>query len=115
MPNDNPTTTIGDGGPAFPSLAYNFGDELGKPSFPVPGMSRRQWLAGMAMQAIIHTNKGDIRVNLFEFQAPKTVRNFTGLAEGTQEWTDRRVNAKDRKSTRLNSSHVALSRMPSSA
>ena len=48
----------------------------------------------MAMQAIIHTNKGDIRVNLFEFQAPKTVRNFTGLAEGTQEWTDRRVNAK---------------------
>ena len=48
----------------------------------------------MATQAIIHTNKGDIRVNLFEFQAPKTVRNFPGLAEGTQEWTDRRVNAK---------------------
>ena len=48
----------------------------------------------MTTTATIHTNKGDIRVNLFEFQAPKTVRNFTGLAEGTQEWTDPRVRAK---------------------
>jgi len=37
---------------------------------------------------------GDIRINLFADQAPKTVRNFTGLAEGTQEWTDPRVRAK---------------------
>jgi peptidyl-prolyl cis-trans isomerase A (cyclophilin A) len=37
---------------------------------------------------------GDINVNLFPDQAPKTVRNFTGLAEGTQEWTDPRVRAK---------------------
>jgi peptidyl-prolyl cis-trans isomerase A (cyclophilin A) len=48
----------------------------------------------MGTQAIIHTNKGDILINLFEFQAPKTVRNFTGLAEGTKEWTDARVKAK---------------------
>ena len=48
----------------------------------------------MAMTATIHTNLGDIRVNLFDLQAPKTVRNFTGLAEGTQEWTDPRVRAK---------------------
>ena len=48
----------------------------------------------MTTTATIHTNKGDIRVTLFEFQAPKTVRNFTGLAEGTQEWTDPRVRAK---------------------
>ena len=48
----------------------------------------------MATTAIIKTNLGDINVNLFPDHAPKTVRNFTGLAEGTQEWTDPRVKAK---------------------
>jgi len=38
--------------------------------------------------ATIHTNKGDIVVNLFGNHAPKTVRNFVGLATGTQEWTN---------------------------
>ena len=51
----------------------------------------------MTTTAIIHTNKGDIRVNLFPDHAPKTVRNFTGLAEGTQEWTDPKVKAKTTK------------------
>ncbi|KQO63844.1 peptidylprolyl isomerase [Curtobacterium sp. Leaf261] len=37
--------------------------------------------------ATIHTNKGDITVNLFGNHAPKTVENFVGLATGTQEWT----------------------------
>jgi peptidyl-prolyl cis-trans isomerase A (cyclophilin A) len=37
--------------------------------------------------ATIHTNQGDIVVNLFGNHAPKTVRNFVGLATGTQEWT----------------------------
>jgi len=40
------------------------------------------------MFATLHTNHGDIRIELFENHAPKTVRNFVGLAEGTQEWTD---------------------------
>jgi len=48
----------------------------------------------MTTTATIHTNLGDIKVNLFADQAPKTVRNFTGLAEGTKEWTDPRVRAK---------------------
>ena len=48
----------------------------------------------MATTATIATNHGDIRINLFSDQAPKTVRNFTGLAEGTQEWTDPKVQAK---------------------
>ena len=46
------------------------------------------------LKATLHTSMGDINVNLFPDQAPKTVRNFTGLAEGTQEWTDPRVRAK---------------------
>jgi peptidyl-prolyl cis-trans isomerase A (cyclophilin A) len=37
--------------------------------------------------ATIHTNKGDIVVNLFGNHAPKTVKNFVGLATGSQEWT----------------------------
>ena len=48
----------------------------------------------MTTTATIHTNLGDIQVTLFADQAPKTVRNFTGLAEGTKEWTDPRVRAK---------------------
>ncbi len=40
------------------------------------------------MFATLHTNKGDIRLELFENHAPKTVRNFVELAEGSREWTD---------------------------
>ncbi|HEY4153016.1 MAG TPA: peptidylprolyl isomerase [Pseudolysinimonas sp.] len=38
--------------------------------------------------ATIHTNHGDIRVNLFGNHAPITVDNFVGLATGAKEWTD---------------------------
>lgn len=38
--------------------------------------------------ATIHTNHGDIRVELYGNHAPATVRNFTGLAAGDIEWTD---------------------------
>ena len=48
----------------------------------------------MTTTATVHTSLGDIRITLFPDQAPKTVRNFTGLAEGNQEWTDPRVRAK---------------------
>ncbi|HEV7742574.1 MAG TPA: peptidylprolyl isomerase [Pseudolysinimonas sp.] len=37
--------------------------------------------------ATIHTNLGDIRVDLFGHHAPKTVANFIGLSTGTQAWT----------------------------
>ncbi len=37
------------------------------------------------LHATLHTNNGDIRVQLFPDHAPKTVRNFVELAEGTQE------------------------------
>ncbi len=38
--------------------------------------------------ATIYTNAGPIRAELFANHAPKTVRNFIGLAEGTQEYRD---------------------------
>jgi peptidyl-prolyl cis-trans isomerase A (cyclophilin A) len=40
------------------------------------------------MDVTLHTSKGDISITLFPDHAPKTVRNFVGLAEGTQEWKD---------------------------
>ena len=40
-----------------------------------------------ARVATLHTTAGDIRVNLFPDQAPKTVRNFVELAQGAREWT----------------------------
>ena len=43
----------------------------------------------MAQQtATLHTNHGDINVELFGDQAPQTVANFVGLASGSKEYTD---------------------------
>ena len=36
----------------------------------------------------LHTNKGDIKLNLFGHHAPNTVKVITGLATGELEWVD---------------------------
>jgi peptidyl-prolyl cis-trans isomerase A (cyclophilin A) len=41
---------------------------------------------GMAVRAHFDTTLGPFTVDLFDQQAPKTVANFVGLAEGTKEW-----------------------------
>lgn len=46
------------------------------------------------MYALFDTNLGSFKVQLFHTQAPKTVENFVGLAEGTKEWTDPKTKAK---------------------
>jgi len=38
--------------------------------------------------ATLHTNRGDIEVELYDERAPRTVENFVGLATGEQEWED---------------------------
>ena len=43
------------------------------------------------------TTEGDFTVRLFDQEAPRTVENFVGLAEGTKEWSDPRTNQKVRK------------------
>jgi peptidyl-prolyl cis-trans isomerase A (cyclophilin A) len=48
----------------------------------------------LAVYAAFKTSEGDFSVRLFEDEAPKTVANFVGLAEGTKEWTDPRTNKK---------------------
>jgi peptidyl-prolyl cis-trans isomerase A (cyclophilin A) len=40
------------------------------------------------LYATLHTNHGPIRLELFPNHAPKTVRNFVELAEGTRDYTD---------------------------
>ena len=46
------------------------------------------------LYATLKTNEGDIEVKLFPNHAPKTVANFTGLADGTREWVDPRSGEK---------------------
>jgi peptidyl-prolyl cis-trans isomerase A (cyclophilin A) len=41
--------------------------------------------------ATLHTSAGPIHVELLHNHAPKTVRNFVELAEGTREYTDPRT------------------------
>ena len=47
----------------------------------------------MPRTATLHTNHGDIVLNLFENQAPRTVANFVGLSSGTQEYADAETGA----------------------
>ncbi len=47
--------------------------------------------------AIFETSLGNITCKLFEKEAPKTVANFLGLAEGTKEFTDARTGQKAKR------------------
>jgi peptidyl-prolyl cis-trans isomerase A (cyclophilin A) len=40
------------------------------------------------------TSEGNFTARLFDAEAPKTVANFAGLAEGTIDWTDPRTGSK---------------------
>ena len=41
-----------------------------------------------AMNATLRTSRGTVVLRLLPDHAPKTVRNFVDLAEGSREWTD---------------------------
>ena len=43
------------------------------------------------------TTEGNFTIKLFDKEAPKTVENFVGLAEGTKEWTDPKTRQKVKK------------------
>ena len=46
------------------------------------------------MFAHFTTSEGKFTIQLFDQEAPRTVENFIGLAEGTKEWTDPRTGRK---------------------
>ena len=43
----------------------------------------------MPTTAIFKTSEGTFKAKLFDTEAPETVANFIGLAEGTKEWNSR--------------------------
>ena len=43
------------------------------------------------MHATLHTNNGDIRLELFPDKAPKTVGSFVSLAKGEPSWRDQEI------------------------
>jgi peptidyl-prolyl cis-trans isomerase A (cyclophilin A) len=47
--------------------------------------------------AIFETSQGNVVIRLLEKEAPKTVANFIGLAEGTKEFTDEMSGKKQKK------------------
>lgn len=49
------------------------------------------------LYAIFETSQGNIVAKLFEKEAPKTVGNFAGLADGSMEWIDVRVAQKAKR------------------
>jgi peptidyl-prolyl cis-trans isomerase A (cyclophilin A) len=47
--------------------------------------------------AIFETSQGNIVIRLLEKEAPKTVENFVGLAEGTKEFTNEKSGKKEKR------------------
>jgi peptidyl-prolyl cis-trans isomerase A (cyclophilin A) len=45
--------------------------------------------------ATLHTNRGDIRIQLMPFHAPKTVANFVGLSTGAKAYTTKNASGGD--------------------
>ncbi len=43
----------------------------------------------MPTTAVFQTSEGTFKAKLFDAEAPETVKNFIGLAEGTKEWNSR--------------------------
>ena len=48
----------------------------------------------MGTYARFVTTEGNFTIRLFDEEAPRTVENFVGLAEGTKQWSDPRTNQK---------------------
>ena len=53
----------------------------------------------MAQETLAHfaTSEGNFTIRLFADKAPNTVANFTGLAEGSKEWTDPKSGQKSKR------------------
>ena len=62
------------------------------------GEEKIQWSSNPGLYALFDTSMGRIVCKLFQDEAPKTVANFTGLAQGTKEFTDTNTGKKVKRS-----------------
>jgi peptidyl-prolyl cis-trans isomerase A (cyclophilin A) len=53
-----------------------------------PGVQEAPAVAPTGPTAVLDTSMGRITCRLFDKQAPQTVANFVGLADGTKDWTN---------------------------
>ena len=60
-------------------------------AFSTPAMAQKKRDPGL--YATFQTNQGTIVCELFEKEAPETVKNFVGLAEGDKEYKDSKTGA----------------------
>ena len=61
---------------------------VGYTSGIICGFTLEEYVADSGTYAKFETTEGNFKVRLFDKEAPNTVANFTGLAEGTKEWKD---------------------------
>lgn len=62
-----------------------------------PAQAQKETKLKPGTYAHFNTSEGAFTVQLFDKDAPKTVENFVGLAEGTKEWTDPKSGEKVKK------------------
>src|SRR5579875_1767968 len=60
-----------------------------------PGAQTAPTVEPTGPTAVLDTSMGRITCRLFDKQAPQTVANFVGLAEGTKDWTDPTTHEKE--------------------
>src|SRR5437764_913814 len=92
-----PLGTVNTNGRTHPGIAPAAGhlkvhdpDPIRRHARPTAGWETGR-MTNTTATATLHTTQGDIKVNLYGLHAPKTVRNFIGLATGTQSWRDPRT------------------------
>ncbi len=70
-----------------------------KPADPAPADTSKPSASkhGPGMYAHFTTNHGTMVARLFDKEAPKTVENFVGLAEGKKQWRNPRTNTMVRR------------------
>ena len=66
------------------------------------------------LYARLHTSLGNLVVRLEEERAPKTVKNFVGLAMGTQEWQDPNSGAAEKMERRTTTAPSFTASFPTS-
>ena len=72
--------------PSAPSAATSPGTTQDLPDSP--GTQSAPAVEPTGPTAVLDTSMGRITCRLFDKQAPQTVANFVGLADGTKDWTD---------------------------